>query len=141
MGAHKGVRSGAFLHKRDGMLRILVIEDTPANMALATDILESAGHATLHAADARQGVALARRERPDLVLMDMHLPGMDGLAATRLLKDDARTRDIPVVAFTAQAMKGDDERMRQAGCAGYVSKPIRWRELLAAVDAAVATPR
>jgi len=73
--------------------------------------------------------------------MDMHLPGMDGLAATRLLKDDARTRDIPVVAFTAQAMKGDDERMRQAGCAGYVSKPIRWRELLAAVDAAVATPR
>jgi two-component system, cell cycle response regulator DivK len=123
------------------MLRILVIEDTPANMALATDILESAGHATLQAAHARQGIEMARSERPDVVLMDMQLPGMDGLEATRVLKDDARTRDIPVVAFTARAMKGDDERMRQAGCAEVVSKPIRWRDLLAAVDAAVATPR
>jgi two-component system cell cycle response regulator DivK len=118
------------------MLRILVIDDTPANMMLAVDILESAGHATIRAADALQGIELARRERPDVVLMDMQLPGLDGLAATRLLKDDARTCDIPVVAFTAQAMKGDDERMRAAGCAGYVAKPIRWRELLAAIDAA-----
>jgi two-component system cell cycle response regulator DivK len=123
------------------MLRILVIEDTPANMALATDILESAGHATLRASQAPQGIEMARVERPDVVLMDMQLPGMDGLEATRLLKDDARTRHIPIVACTARAMKGDDERMRQAGCARVVSKPIRWRELLAAVDAAAATPR
>ena len=123
------------------MLRILVIEDIPANMALATDILESAGHATLQAAHARQGIEMARSERPDVVLMDMQLPGMDGLEATRVLKDDARTCDIPIVAFTARAMKGDDERMRQAGCAGVVSKPIRWRELLSAVHSAAATPR
>ena len=123
------------------MPRILVIEDTPANMTLAADILESAGHVALRAFDAQEGLALARAEQPDLVLMDMQLPGMDGLAATRLLKDDVRTSAIPIVAFTAQAMKGDDERMRAAGCAGYVSKPIRWRELLAAVDAAIADTR
>ena len=120
---------------------ILIVEDNAKNMKLVRDLLQHHGHRTLEADTGEAGLALALKERPDLVLMDMHLPGMDGLAATRLLKDDARTRDIPVVAFTAQAMKGDDERMRQAGCAGYVSKPIRWRELLAAVDAAVATPR
>lgn len=116
------------------MARILIVEDTPANMLLAGTILQSAGHTLLQAADAPQGLALAREHRPDLVLMDIQLPGMDGLAATRALKSDERTETIPVLALTAFAMKGDEERMRAAGCAAYVSKPLRYQLLLAAVD-------
>ncbi|RRS04820.1 response regulator [Aquabacterium soli] len=116
------------------MARILIVEDTPANMLLAGAILQSAGHTLLQASDAPQGLALAREHRPDLVLMDIQLPGMDGLAATRALKSDERTGGIPVLALTAFAMKGDEERMRAAGCAAYVSKPLRYQQLLAAVD-------
>lgn len=116
------------------MARILIVEDTPANMLLAGTILQSAGHTLLQAADAPQGLALAREHRPDLVLMDIQLPGMDGLTATRALKADERTETIPVLALTAFAMKGDEERMRAAGCAAYVSKPLRYQLLLAAVD-------
>lgn len=118
-------------------LRILIIEDVPANMALTASILQGAGHAPMQAADALTGLEMARDGSPDLILMDIQLPGMDGLAATRLLKDDARTRNVPVVALTAYAMKGDEDRMRAAGCDGYVAKPIRYRELLAAIDAAL----
>ncbi|TAK79333.1 MAG: response regulator [Aquabacterium sp.] len=118
-------------------LRILIIEDVPANMALTASILQGAGHAPMQATDALTGLEMARSGSPDLILMDIQLPGMDGLAATRLLKDDARTRNVPVVALTAYAMKGDEDRMRAAGCDGYVAKPIRYRELLAAIDAAL----
>ena len=83
------------------------------------------------------GLGRAPNGSPDLIRMDIQLPGMDGLAATRLRKDDARTRNVPVVALTAYAMKGDEDRMRAAGCDGYVAKPIRYRELLAAIDAAL----
>lgn len=116
------------------MPRILVIEDIPANLALVAAILESAGHEVLSAGDAATGIALARDERPDLVLMDIQLPGLDGLSATRRLHGDAETAAIPVVAVTAQSMKGDRERMLAAGCVGYLSKPIDYRELLALVD-------
>jgi two-component system cell cycle response regulator DivK len=116
------------------MARILIVEDTPANMLLAGAILQKAGHTLLQATDAAQGLALARENPPDLVLMDIQLPGMDGLTATRALKSDERTQDIPVLALTAFAMKGDEERMRAAGCAAYVSKPLRYQQLLAAVD-------
>ncbi|MFZ5526823.1 MAG: response regulator [Pseudomonadota bacterium] len=116
------------------MARILIVEDTPANMLLAGTILQKAGHTLLQATDAAQGLALARENPPDLVLMDIQLPGMDGLTATRALKSDERTQDIPVLALTAFAMKGDEERMRAAGCAAYVSKPLRYQQLLAAVD-------
>src|SRR5690606_24846489 len=106
-----------------GMKRVLVVEDNPANMTLVTTILRRFGYEVLQAGDAPEGLAQAREEHPDLVLMDMQLPGMDGLEATRRLKADPETRDIPVVALTAQAMKGDEERIREAGCDGYLAKP------------------
>ena len=120
------------------MARILVVEDNPANMTLATFILESAGHVVLSARDAESGVSVARAQLPDLVLMDVQLPGMDGLQATALLKGDDVTRSIPVVALTALAMKGDEERIRAAGCDGYIAKPMRYKELLATVEAQLA---
>jgi len=104
------------------MAKVLVIEDNAANMTLATFLLQSAGHSVLSATDAESGLTLARAEQPDLVLMDIQLPGMDGLEATALLKSHESTRDIPVVALTALAMKGDEERIRAAGCDGYIAK-------------------
>ena len=112
------------------MAKVLVVEDNPANMTLATFLLESVGHTVLKAQDAEAGVGLARSERPDLVLMDIQLPGMDGLSATGILKADAETRDIPVIALTALAMKGDEERIRAAGCDGYIAKPLSYKDFL-----------
>ncbi len=117
------------------MARILVIEDNPANMKLASLLLRNAGHAVLSATDAESGLALARAERPDLILMDIQLPGMDGLAATALLKQDPVTAAIPVIAVTAMAMASDREKTRAAGCDGYISKPLRYRDLYACIDA------
>jgi two-component system cell cycle response regulator DivK len=114
---------------------VLVVEDNPANMTLATFLLKSAGYAVLSATDAEAGLALARGEQPDLVLMDIQLPGMDGLEACAILKKDQATRDIPVIALTALAMKGDEERIRAAGCDGYIAKPLAYREFLATIAA------
>ncbi len=121
------------------MARVLVVEDNVANMTLAVFLLESAGHTVLSATDAEAGVAIARDEQPDLILMDIQLPGMDGLEATALLKADDATRAIPVIALTALAMKGDEERIRAAGCDGYIAKPMRYKEFLAIVAAQIAT--
>ena len=107
--------------------RILIIEDNPLNMELASDLLEAAGFIVVGAMSAEEGIQWARSERPCLILMDIALPGMDGLSATALLKADPRTSDIPVVALTAQAMKGDADRALAAGCAGYLTKPIDTR--------------
>ena len=115
------------------MAKILIVEDNPANMTLAAFLLKSVGHDIISATDAEAGVAVARAEQPDLILMDIQLPGMDGLEATGLLKSDAATRDIPVIALTALAMKGDEERIRAAGCDGYVAKPLAYKEFLATV--------
>src|ERR1700691_5023645 len=117
------------------MAKILVIEDNPANMALATFLLQSVGHEVLSTTDAEAGLTLARERQPDLVLMDIQLPGMDGLKATALLKRDDATRAIPVIALTALAMSGDEERIRAAGCDGYVAKPMRYQDFLATVSA------
>jgi two-component system cell cycle response regulator DivK len=113
--------------------RVLVVEDNAANMTFAVFLLKSAGHEVLTASDAEAGLALARAEHPDLILMDIQLPGMDGLEATTLLKGDAETRGIPVIALTALAMKGDEERIRAAGCDGYIAKPMGYKEFLAAI--------
>ena len=121
------------------MARVLIVEDNPANMTLATFLLQSAGHSVVTAANAEIGLMLARSEQPDLILMDIQLPGMDGLEATGLLKADAATRAIPVVALTALAMKGDEERIRAAGCDGYIAKPMRYKDFLATVAQQLAT--
>jgi two-component system cell cycle response regulator DivK len=88
----------------------------------------------LAAGDAESGLTLARERHPDLILLDIQLPGMDGMEAIRLLKADESTREISVIALTALAMKGDEERIRNAGFDGYVAKPIRYQELLATID-------
>jgi two-component system cell cycle response regulator DivK len=115
--------------------KVLIVEDNPANMSLAVFLLESAGHTVVRAADAETGLAIARDELPDLILMDIQLPGMDGLEAAAILKRDAATRAIPVIALTALAMKGDEERILGAGCDGYIAKPMRYQDFLATVAA------
>jgi len=120
------------------MAKVLIVEDNTANMTLAIFLLESAGHTVLSATDAEAGLTLARDEQPHLILMDIQLPAMDGLEATALLKRDDATRGIPVIALTALAMKGDEERIRAAGCDGYIAKPMRYREFLATIAAQLA---
>jgi two-component system, cell cycle response regulator DivK len=117
------------------MARVLIVEDNPTNMTLAVFLLQSVGHTVLSATDAEAGLTLARDEQPNLILMDIQLPGMDGLEATVLLKRGDATRAIPVIALTALTMKGDEERIRAAGCDGYIAKPMRYKEFLAAIEA------
>ena len=123
------------------MATILIIEDNAANMKLATLLLLHAGHGVLCAVDAETGLTLARVEQPDLILMDIQLPGMDGLAATALLKKDPTTAAIPVIALTAMAMKADREKSQIAGCDAYIAKPLRHQELYAAIDKLLLKPR
>ena len=120
------------------MATILIVEDNPANMKLAIFVLQQAGYTVISAVDAEAGLMLARERRPDLIMMDIQLPGMDGLAATELLKRDESTRAIPVIALTALAMKGDEARIREAGCDAYIAKPMRYQEVLATVAAHLA---
>jgi len=120
------------------MATILIIEDNPANMKLAVFVLEQAGYTVVTANDAELGLTLARELRPNLIMMDVQLPGMDGLAATELLKKDETTRGIPVIALTALAMKGDEARIRDAGCDAYIAKPMRYQEVLDTVAAQLA---
>lgn len=108
--------------------RILVVDDNATNLKLATRVLEIEGHLVDQAADAEQALAYLHGCVPDLILMDIFLPGMDGLTLTRLLKADPRWHAIPVIALTAFAMKGDEQKAREAGCDGYVTKPIDTRE-------------
>src|SRR5213082_407019 len=114
--------------------KILLVEDNAANMTLATFLLQSAGYEVITATDAETGVSLARAHNPALILMDIQLPGMDGLQATAQLRADESTRDIPVIALTALAMKGDEERIRAAGCDGYIAKPLSYKDFLATVS-------
>src|SRR5664279_2166141 len=123
------------------MATVLVVEDNPANMKLTTLLLGSAGHTVLPAVDAESGLRLARDEQPDLILMDIQLPGMDGLAATAILKQDPATAHIPIVALSALAMKADEERSQSAGCDAYIVKPLRYKELYAVMDRLLQEPQ
>jgi CheY-like chemotaxis protein len=107
----------------------MVVDDNPINLKLASDVLEFAGYEILKATDAEEALALIQRTQPDLILMDIALPGMDGLSLTRKLKADPDTRGIRIVALTAFAMRGDDDRAFAAGCDGYIAKPIDTRRL------------
>ncbi|HEY4642816.1 MAG TPA: response regulator [Thermoanaerobaculia bacterium] len=112
---------------------ILVVDDNPTNLKLVSDVLHFEGYQILNASDAESAQEIVRSTPPDLILMDIALPGMDGLTLTRLLKRSDTTRHIVIVALTAFAMKGDDARARDAGCDGYITKPIDTRTLPGAV--------
>lgn len=103
---------------------ILVIEDNDLNMKLIRALLKLKNYQTIEAVDAETGIQLAREHHPDLILMDIQLPSMDGLTATRVIKNDLAMKDIPVVALTGLAMPGDDEKALDAGCISYIAKPI-----------------
>lgn len=111
------------------MRTILIVEDNPMNMELARDVLEANGYRVRGAASAGEALQALQESLPDLILMDIQLPGLDGLELTRTLKQDADTKDIIVVAMTAHAMRGDRERILEAGCSGYIAKPIDTRAL------------
>ena len=116
---------------------ILVVDDNPINLKLASEILLAGGYTVDGAVDAEHAQELLTTVVPDLVLMDMSLPGMDGLALTRIIKADARLKAVPVVALTAYAMRGDDAKALDAGCDGYITKPIDTRALVERVSAII----
>ena len=113
--------------------QVVVVEDNPRNMKLFRDVLTASGYRTLEADTGERAVALTTEHRPDLVLMDIQLPGIDGVDALWLLREDERTASVPVLALTAQAMEGDRERFLAAGFDGYLSKPVNIADLLDAV--------
>jgi CheY-like chemotaxis protein len=112
---------------------VLVIENNEMNMKLVRSLLQIGKYSVLEAIDAENGIQLAREHHPDLILMDIQLPGMDGLTATREIKNDPAVKDISVVALTSYAMEGDEEKAMDAGCAGYIAKPIDTRSFLETV--------
>ncbi len=113
---------------------ILIVEDNPKNLKLCRDLLELKGHTILVATDGEEGINIARLHRPDLVIMDIQLPILNGLEAARLLREKSETKKIPIIALTAFAMKGDEERFLQNGFNGYIPKPIDTREFANEVE-------
>jgi len=112
---------------------ILIVEDNELNMRLFNDVLQAVGYQTLQTGDGTEAVELAERHRPDLILMDMRLPGISGMEATHLIKERPELSHIPIVAVTASALKGDEERILAGGCDGFIAKPISIPSFLATV--------
>jgi two-component system, cell cycle response regulator DivK len=112
------------------MKRILLVEDTEDNRVIVRDLVSSAGYELLEAVDGAEGLAMAEREKPDLILMDIQLPVMDGYEATRRIKANPALKHIPVIAVTSYALAGDEEKTKAAGCDGYIAKPFSPRKLL-----------
>ncbi|WP_169568622.1 response regulator [Sneathiella limimaris] len=108
----------------DNKKQVLIVEDNELNMKLFHDLLEAHGYSTLQTKDGMEALSLAREHKPDLILMDIQLPEVSGLEVTKWIKEDENLRSIPVVAVTAFAMKGDEEKIREGGCEAYVAKPI-----------------
>ncbi len=113
--------------------RILVIEDTEDNRQILGDLLSNAGYELIEAVDGLEGVATAEREQPDLILMDIQLPGIDGYEATRRIRKIPALAKVPIIAVTSYALSGDEAKTREAGCDGYVAKPYSPRQLLAKI--------
>jgi len=109
---------------RSARRKVLIVEDNILNMKLFNDVLVAHGYETFQSRDGADTLALARRHRPDLILMDIQLPEVSGLQVTKWLKEDEELRMIPVIAVTAFAMKGDEQKIREGGCEGYIAKPI-----------------
>ncbi len=118
---------------------ILIVEDNPLNAKLVRDVLDARGYRVLETTTAEEGIELARRDRPDLILMDIQLPGMDGRAALGVLRSEEGTRDIPVIAVTASVMPMERKEILEAGFDGYQAKPISVRDLLAEIEGFVGT--
>jgi len=116
--------------------KILVVEDNDMNMQLVEFLLEEGGYDIVKAASGEEALAITRDtpNAPDLILMDIHLPGMDGLSVVREMKTDARTSRIPILALTAHAMRGDKDRFLEAGCDGYISKPIDVKTFISSIE-------
>ena len=119
------------------MTKILLVEDNEMNRDMLTRRLERRGFQVVSAVDGRAGIAMGEQEAPDLILMDMSLPDLDGWEATRLLKSSSRTRSIPIIALTAHAMSGDRERAMEAGCDDYDTKPVDLSRLLEKIDSLI----
>jgi CheY-like chemotaxis protein len=113
---------------------ILVIEDNKLNMKLVKELISIGKYRMLEANDAESGIQQIREQQPDLVLMDIQLPGMDGLSATKIIKEDPALKDIPIIGLTSYAMQGDKEKALAAGCTGYITKPIDTRKFLETVS-------
>lgn len=113
---------------------ILIVEDNELNMKLFRDLLEAQGYGILQTRDGMQALELARKERPDLIVMDIQLPQVSGLEVTKWIKADDDLKHIPVVAVTAFAMKGDEEKIREGGCEAYVAKPISVKDFLSTIE-------
>ncbi len=120
--------------------KILVVEDNLMNLELVSDILEAHGYEVLQASSGNEAIRKAEMEQPDLILMDLQLPEMDGLEATRLIKKNPATSHIGVVALTAHAMRGDEDKAREAGCGGYIAKPINTRTFANVIESFLAGP-
>lgn len=114
--------------------RVLIVEDNELNMKLFHDLLDAHGYETLQTRDGMEALEIARAERPDLILMDIQLPEVSGLEVTKWLKEDDSLKQIPVVAVTAFAMKGDEEKIRQGGCEAYIAKPISVAQFMETVQ-------
>ena len=114
--------------------KVLIIEDNELNRKLITSLLHLKNYQVLEAEDAETGIEMARKYVPDLILMDIQLPGMDGLTATRVLKNDIDLKNIPIVAVTSYAMSGDEDKAIAAGCVGYITKPIETREFIKSIS-------
>jgi two-component system, cell cycle response regulator DivK len=129
-----GPRESAGDHALPRRRKVLIVEDNELNMKLFNDLLTAHGYETLQTREGMEALALARRHRPDLILMDIQLPEISGLEVTRLIKEDQDLRLIPVIAITAFAMKGDKERIRDGGCEDYIAKPISIAGFLQTVE-------
>ncbi len=119
---------------------VLIVEDNELNMKLFNDILEAQGYAVLQTRDGLSALDIARQHMPDLILMDIQLPEVSGIEVTKWLKEDDRLRSIPVIAVTAFAMKGDEEKIREGGCEAYISKPISVMSFLQTIDGFLKDP-
>ncbi|SNR95805.1 two-component system, cell cycle response regulator DivK [Azospirillum sp. RU38E] len=120
--------------QKNGRPLVLIVEDNELNMKLFNDLLEAHGYATLQTRDGMEALRLARLHNPDLILMDIQLPEVSGLEVTKWLKEDDALRAIPVIAVTAFAMKGDEEKIREGGCEAYIAKPISVAKFLQTVQ-------
>jgi two-component system cell cycle response regulator DivK len=138
MSEHRDRAEGTKIPEREGNANgklILIVEDDRLSMTLLSDFLHAHGYRILKTSEGSEAIKLARDEKPDLILMDIRLPGMSGLDVTRLLKQDDQTKAIPIIAVTAFATPGDETKALESGCAAYITKPVNVGELLRTIEA------